>query len=102
MAHFAELDSNNTVIRVIVIGNKDCYDWSGKESEQVGIYFCQTLFGSNTRWVQTSYNGSTRGKFAEIGDVYDRANDIFLEVTPPLPDTICDPVPSPYLENNPI
>lgn len=84
MAHFAELDSNNIVLRVIVVGNPDCLDASGQESEEVGIAFCQSLFGTNTQWAQTSYNGNKRGRLAQIGDYFDSANDMF--VTPnPLP-----------------
>lgn len=82
MAHFAELNADNKVLRVIVVGNPDCLDESGNESEQVGIEFCQSLFGSNTTWVQTSYNGNTRGKFAGIGDTYDAKRDVFLAPQP--------------------
>jgi hypothetical protein len=57
MAHFAELDENNTVLRVIIVHNNDCLK-DGKEDEAAGIAFCQSLFGANTRWVQTSYNGN--------------------------------------------
>lgn len=77
MAHFAELDAQNVVVRVIVVGNKDCMG-RGIESESAGIAFCQSLLGANTRWVQTSYSGSSRGKFAVIGDIYDKDKDVFL------------------------
>lgn len=75
MAHFAELDSSNTVLRVVVIGDADCLDDHGKESEAVGIAFCQSLFGG--RWIQTSYSGRRRGQFAAIGDIYDPESDVF-------------------------
>lgn len=78
MAHFAELDANDNVVRVVVIGDLDCLDSDGNESEDVGIAFCQLLFGPDTRWVQTSYNATIRGKFADIGDHYDSAQDRFL------------------------
>lgn len=99
MAHFAELDSQNVVVRVIVVGNKDCIN-KGKESESAGIAFCQSLFGTNTRWVQTSYSGSSRGKFAAIGDVYDREKNAFRPASPgPSPITPAlpgwDPQPDP-------
>lgn len=84
MAHFAELDGDNKVLRVIVVGNKDCQDDNGQESEALGIGFCRSLFGADTIWVQTSYNGSMRGKYAGIGDTYDPDNDIFI--TPILPE----------------
>lgn len=78
MAHFAELNAGNTVLRVIVVGNADCLDANGQESEAVGIAFCQSLFGAETQWVQTSYNGNFRGKYAGVGDLYDAASDAFV------------------------
>ena len=66
MAHFAELNADSKVLRVIVVGNKDCQDDNGQESEAVGIAFCQSLFGADTTWAQTSYNGNMRGKYAGI------------------------------------
>jgi hypothetical protein len=59
MAHFAELNGSNIVQRVIVVADADCLDGSNRESEAVGIAFCQRLFGGSTIWKQTSYN--TRG-----------------------------------------
>ncbi len=82
MAHFAELDDNNVVLRVIVVGNDDCKDSDGNESEAVGIAFCQSLFGSDTYWVQTSYNNNIRHRYAVIGYTYDQANNVFI---PPQP-----------------
>ena len=79
MAHFAQLDSNNKVIQVIVVGNNDCLDSNGNESEEVGIAFCKSILGDNTEWVQTSYNSTIRGKFARIGDTYNKVEDVFEE-----------------------
>ena len=81
MAHFAELDSNNKVIRVIVINNNELLDNNGFEKETKGIDFCQSLFGHN-RWKQTSYNNSFRGRFAGIGFEYNPDADIFIEPQP--------------------
>lgn len=78
MAHFAELDENNIVIRVIVVNNADICDAYGNESESIGISFCQSLFGLDTKWVQTSYNHAFRGCFAGIGFKYDTYQDIFI------------------------
>lgn len=78
MAHFAQLDSNNTVVQVIVVGNADCLDQNGNESEAVGIAFCQSLFGADTQWLQTSYNGKIRKNYAGIGSVYDAQRDAFI------------------------
>ena len=66
MSHFAELDENNVVLRVLVGDNNmpnEGYDW-----------FVENLGG---RWVQTSYNNNFRGRFAGIGFVYDEINDVF-------------------------
>lgn len=78
MAHFAKLDSNNKVIDVIVIDNDLTHDSDGLEKEELGIAFCQSLFGADTIWVQTSYNGSMRGCYAGIGMTYDVVNDVFI------------------------
>ena len=79
MAHFAQLDDDNKVINVIVVSNEDILDENGNESEAVGIAFCQKFI--NGTWIQTSYNGNIRGKYAGIGDTYDTATDTF--VSPP-------------------
>jgi hypothetical protein len=76
MAHFAELNDQNEVLRVIVVNNSDCLDADGQESEAAGAAFCAALLGG--RWVQTSYTGSMRGKFAGIGDTYDPVADVFV------------------------
>ena len=80
MAHFAELDSNNVVLRVIVVGNADTADANGVEKESIGRAFCERLFGGN--WVQTSYNGNFRKNYAGIGYTYDATRDAFI---PPMP-----------------
>lgn len=76
MAHFAELDNNNVVLRVIVIDNSKLLV-KGKESEAKGIEFCKQLLGGYD-WKQTSYSKSFRGKFAGIGDIYDSVKDEFI------------------------
>ena len=67
MAHFAQLDENNVVTQVIVVGNSDTADVNGVESENIGVAFCQSLLGTETNWKQTSYNGNMRGNYAGIG-----------------------------------
>jgi hypothetical protein len=78
MAHFAELDPDNVVTRVVVVSNDGILDENGNESEQKGIEFLQNLYGEDTKWVQTSYNGNFRNKFAGIGDTYDPESDVFI------------------------
>lgn len=81
MAHFAQLDKNNKVINVIVVNNNELLDDNGNESETKGIAFCKELFGSDTQWVQTSYNSTFRKTYAVIGGTYDATFDVFI--TPP-------------------
>ena len=83
MAHFAELDEDNTVIRVIVVSNGQIIDHNTQlESEEVGIAFCKMIFGKDTRWVQTSYNRNFRRHFAGEGFKYSPEKDVFY---PPCP-----------------
>ena len=83
MAHFAELDLNNTVLRVLVVANDMIKDAQGNEQEQLGIDFLKSLLGSETIWKQTSYNGSIRKNYAGIGDTYDAIRDAFIAPMPP-------------------
>ena len=64
MAHFAELDENNIVTRVIVVHNNELMDGE-TESEVKGVGFCTSLYG-HTNWIQTSYNNNMRKQFAGI------------------------------------
>ena len=83
MAHFAQLDINNVVTQVIVVNNNEVPD------EATGIAFCQSLFGVNTVWKQTSYNTyggvnnrengvAFRKNFSSIGFTYDENLDAFI------------------------
>lgn len=69
MAHFAELDENNIVLRVLVIDN---------QHEDNGQQFLAETLGLGGTWKQTSYNGKIRGKFAGVGDTYDADLDEFV------------------------
>jgi len=80
MAHFAEIDENNIVLRVIAVNNNELLDEENNEDESLGSVFCSTLFGGS--WVQTSYNRSFRKNFAAIGFSYDLVRDAFI---PPKP-----------------
>jgi hypothetical protein len=81
MAHFAELDENNVVLRVLVVDNKDILDENGQEQEAVGVQFLTNLFG-HSRWKQTSYNANFRRHFAGNGHTYDSERNAFI---PPKP-----------------
>lgn len=73
MAHFAEIDSNNKVVRVLVVDNSQ---------EHRGQEFLAVDCGLGGTWVQTSYNANFRGKFAGEGDIYDAENDVFISPVP--------------------
>jgi hypothetical protein len=81
MAHFAELDENNVVTQVIVVANEELLS-NGSEDETKGLIFCKSLFGENTKWVQTSYSGSFRKNYAGIGFTYDPIADHFFAPQP--------------------
>ena len=106
MAHFAEINHENQVLRVVCIGNSDCLDDRGQESEEVGISFCKTLFGDYTNWKQTSYNARFRKNYAGIGHTYNEILDGFI-APKPYPSWLLDeetcrwypPVPYPTDEN---
>jgi hypothetical protein len=101
MAHFAQLDENNTVIQVIVVHNNELM-LDGEENETRGIVFCKSLFGEETRWKQTSYNGTFRKNYAGFGYTYDATRDAFIPPQPynswTLNETTCQwesPIPYP-------
>ena len=73
MAHWAELDDNNIVLRVTV-GNND--DPNGDEGYQ---WLIDNLGGT---WVKTSYNGNIRKNYAGIGFTYDEERDAFIAPKP--------------------
>ena len=80
MAHFAELDSNNIVTRVVVVGN-DVSTAAGPLGENDmhvdGETWCATFFKGGT-WKQTSYNNNFRKQYAGKGHTFDSAKDKFI------------------------
>ena len=74
MAHWAEVDQNNVVLRVTVGDNNDP---AGDEGYQ---WLIDNLGGT---WIKTSYNGNIRKNFAGIGYTYDQTRDAFI---PPKPE----------------
>jgi hypothetical protein len=81
MAHFAKIETG-IVTQVVVVDN---------EHEADGEAYLNSL-GLEGTWVQTSYNGNIRGKYAGIGDTYDAELDEFIspyvEVALPIPELI--------------
>jgi hypothetical protein len=76
MAHFAQV-INNEVVEVIVIANADCDNLPFPESEPVGQAFIDSL-GIAGDWLQTSYSGSFRGRYAGVGYEYSEESDTFV------------------------
>jgi len=76
MAHYAELDTDNRVIRVLVVANDVITTPDGTEDEMLGKVFLSDLLGGT--WVQTSYNGRIRARYAGIGYAYDVDRDEFV------------------------
>ena len=73
MAHFAELDNNNIVLRVVVVGN-DCVP---SDEHIDGETWCVNFFkGGN--WKQTSYNHNFRKQYAGIGYTFDTVKNKFI------------------------
>lgn len=70
----AALIENGIVQEVIVIPYMD--DDDAKITE-----YCNSI-GVPGTWIDTSYTGSRRGKYAGIGDIYDPVLDQFVTPTP--------------------
>jgi len=83
MAHFAEVDENNIVLRVLVVD--DLHESDGQN-------FLANTLGLGGTWLKTSYNthagvhanGGTpfRKNYAGIGYTYDEALDAFIAPKP--------------------
>ncbi len=80
MAHFAEINSENIVQRVIVVSNDVLLDENRSEQETLGASFCENLFGGT--WKQTSYNNNIRKRFAALGHTFDATKDAFITPRP--------------------
>ena len=80
MAHFAEIDNQNIVQRVIVVSNDVLLDENNNEQETLGTSFCTNLFGGT--WKQTSYNNNIRKRFAAVGHTFDTTKDAFITPRP--------------------
>lgn len=109
MAHFAEIDENNIVLRIVVIDD---------EHEHRGHEFLSQDLGLGGTWLKTSYNtfrgehlnGGTplRKNYAGIGDRYDPNLDAFIPKCPyaswvdvdPVTATHLPPIPQPPSEES--
>src|SRR6056300_11134 len=80
MAHFAELNNSNEVLRVIVISNDDVDANGGELSSEAETFVASIVPHSEdgTAWKQTSYNNNFRKHYAGIGHTYDASKDKFI------------------------
>jgi len=73
MAHFAEINENNIVVRILTVPN---------EQEHRGQEYLAEDLGLGGRWIQTSYNSNIRNVYAGVGYIYNEEKDIFLSPKP--------------------
>lgn len=73
MAHFAEIDDNNIVKRILVVDNS---------LEHRGAEFLANDLGLGGNWIQTSYNNNFRKQFAGVGYSYNAQADVFIAPKP--------------------
>lgn len=80
MAHFAEIDENGKVLRVVVGCNQDVNAHGGDQSEEAALDFGNRvpLSKNGIKWVQTSYNKNFRKNYAGIGFSYDSNRNAFI------------------------
>lgn len=84
MAHFAELNNSNEVLRVVVISNDDVDSHGGELSSEAETFVASIVPHSEdgTAWKQTSYNNNFRKQYAGIGDTFDSSKDKFIKPQP--------------------
>jgi len=73
MAHFAQIDENSVVVRVLVVPD---------DQESRGQEFLAEDLGLGGTWIQTSYNNKIRYNYAGIGYIYDPLDDAFVAPMP--------------------
>ena len=84
MAHFAELNSSNEVLRVVVISNDDVNANGGDYSTEAETFVASIVPHSSggNQWKQTSYNGNARKQYAGIGFTYNASKNKFIAPKP--------------------
>lgn len=104
MAHFAQLNTENLVLQVVVLDNSVMENEQGERIESLGVEFLQNLFGPDTIWKQTSYNTRAgiyyipdtsepdpdqskafRKNYAGIDYTFDDSRDAFINPKPIVP-----------------
>ena len=87
MAIFVELNSNNVVLRSIMVDDWNITDAQGNQVEAIGINYLKNLYGQDTIWKQDVPRTIqlSAGSFIALGspgDTYDSERDAFI---PPKP-----------------
>jgi hypothetical protein len=84
MGHFAELDKDNKVLRVLTACNQDIANNGGDQSEQAALHFksLNKFSEGGVKWVQTSYNHNFRCRMAGTDYVYNEEFNVFLNPKP--------------------
>lgn len=97
MAHYAFLDSNNIVVKVLT-GVDETVTQLDNGVEVGGSTQAWEQFYENQSWhagltcKRTSYNGNIRGVYAGIGYTYDPVNDVFVAPPQPEPSELLKPL----------
>ena len=80
MAYFAELDDNNTVLRVISVSNDVCGEPTLEfpDADAAGRAFIANTLKVGGVWKQCSYHANFRGAYPGIGWTYDADTDTFV------------------------
>ena len=81
MAYFAELDSDNKVLEVLVFSNEDVDAHGGDLSPEAEQWVQDTTphTTGGVSWKQTSYNGNFRKQYAGISMIYNSTLNMFVE-----------------------
>ena len=77
MAHYAQINSDNVVVNVLVMDN----DMETNDGEQACIDWLQANVHADD-WVKTSYNNNIRKQYAGVGFTYDSSKDKFIAPQP--------------------
>lgn len=80
MANFALLNLDNVIINIIEVDNKDILDSNGKESEDIGINFCNSIIPG--KWMQVFNNTKSIKNTPSIGSLYDKQRNAFIDPKP--------------------
>ena len=86
MAHYAFIDSNNVVVKVLTGVNEtvtqdDNGTLVGGSTEAWEQFYQNQEWHTGLTCKRTSYHGNIRGKFAGIGDTYNADLDEFVPPT---------------------